>query len=492
MIFDAESRPAYFYDKEKKMIITAVKIENVKRIIAASMELDGGCLIPISGRNGAGKSAMLEAIWSLITGNIPPGMVNIGSNGASLSARIGDYTVERTITVEDKTKKLVVTSTTDMVKNKPQTFLDTLTNWACLDPSWFLKQDNKKESLLKILGINLSEIDKRLNDMEEERRLTGQLVKSIGRIETIDYDPEYPSPVDIATEQKEALKWNNDQDLLQHNLDSQNDRIQEFVQSLSINQKIIESAKNEKAKLPPVLQLKNTKEIENKIKKLQEELEIALNYNSIQMKNEMNSKLISAKIETHVKEREQIVEDYRCAEEHLETMPKPEIKRDLNLFDRRIETATKNQTLKKESERMVSKREQKKCLQIKYDQISQDIKITRNERLNKLKSAGLPPNIIITQTGLEVNMGTEQRAIESLSFSESLIIALDICVAANPKLRVILLKNGSEFDKESLSYVEDFAKANNFQIFIEIVSENNLDMPGEIHIEAGEICLPQQ
>ena len=50
------------------MNIVKLRAENIKRIVAVEIEPDGA-LVQITGRNGAGKSSVLDAIWWALAGN---------------------------------------------------------------------------------------------------------------------------------------------------------------------------------------------------------------------------------------------------------------------------------------------------------------------------------------------------------------------------------------------------------------------------------------
>jgi hypothetical protein len=71
-----------------------------------------------------------------------------------------------------------------------------------------------------------------------------------------------------------------------------------------------------------------------------------------------------------------------------------------------------------------------------------------------------------------------------ISESESLRASVAIGVALHPKLKVMLIRNGSLLDEEAMGLLAAVAKENSYQIWIERVGTND---EGVIVIEAGEV-----
>jgi hypothetical protein len=73
---------------------------------------------------------------------------------------------------------------------------------------------------------------------------------------------------------------------------------------------------------------------------------------------------------------------------------------------------------------------------------------------------------------------------EQCSSAEQLRVSLSIAMAANPKLRVIRIQDGSLLDEDSLAAIATMAKAGDYQVWIERV-----DTSGKIGIviEDGSI-----
>ncbi|MBT6047825.1 MAG: AAA family ATPase [Candidatus Scalindua sp.] len=61
---------------------------------------------------------------------------------------------------------------------------------------------------------------------------------------------------------------------------------------------------------------------------------------------------------------------------------------------------------------------------------------------------------------------------DQISGAEQLRVSMAIAMAANPKLRVILIKDGSLLDQDNLKVVEEMAKDKDFQVWVESVRED--------------------
>src|SRR3954466_12774485 len=78
------------------MKIVSLQSENVKRLKAVFIKPDGA-VVTIRGRNGAGKTSVLDSIASALGGEklCPPQVVRRGEETATAIADLGDFIVER-------------------------------------------------------------------------------------------------------------------------------------------------------------------------------------------------------------------------------------------------------------------------------------------------------------------------------------------------------------------------------------------------------------
>src|SRR3989304_5887106 len=85
-------------DKGEEMKILKLTAENIKRLIAVEITPDGN-LVQITGKNGAGKTSALDAIWWALAGttHIQAQPIVKGENKARVRLDLGEIVVSSTI-----------------------------------------------------------------------------------------------------------------------------------------------------------------------------------------------------------------------------------------------------------------------------------------------------------------------------------------------------------------------------------------------------------
>jgi hypothetical protein len=131
------------------MKIIQLEAENVKRLRAVTIRPDGN-IVEISGRNGQGKSSVLDAIWWALSGttHIQAVPIRKGENEARIRLDLGEIKVIRTFRKrEDETftTSLTVESTEGARYPSPQRMLDSLLGALSFDPLAFTRMDGKAQ-----------------------------------------------------------------------------------------------------------------------------------------------------------------------------------------------------------------------------------------------------------------------------------------------------------------------------------------------------------
>jgi len=175
------------------MKIIKLKSENIKKLRAVEITPDGN-IVQISGKNGQGKSSVLDSILYALAGEkyIPSKPIRDGEKRAEIEIDLGELKVYRSFT-EGNTYLKVVTKDGFEI-NKGQTKLSQMVKNISFDPLEFsrLRPKDQKERLLQLLGIDVSELEKKHAEVYEERKVIGQMgERAKGELETIgDIDPE--------------------------------------------------------------------------------------------------------------------------------------------------------------------------------------------------------------------------------------------------------------------------------------------------------------
>ena len=129
------------------MKIIQLTAENVKRLVAVEIRPDGN-MVQITGKNGAGKTSVLDSIWWALSGakHIQTAPIRKGANQAKIKLDLGEIVVTRTFKREKEgdgfTTKLEVVGA---VKGTPQGMLDSLLDALAFDPLAFARMDAKAQ-----------------------------------------------------------------------------------------------------------------------------------------------------------------------------------------------------------------------------------------------------------------------------------------------------------------------------------------------------------
>lgn len=119
--------------------LTSLRLQNFMRLEAFAVEANGNHII-IEGRNGEGKTTVVESLFEALRGSSQkdrPEPVHHGADKALIVVELDDYTVEKHLTADGKSR-LVVKAADGKRVSSPQKLLDGLLNTYCLDPVAFI------------------------------------------------------------------------------------------------------------------------------------------------------------------------------------------------------------------------------------------------------------------------------------------------------------------------------------------------------------------
>ena len=148
------------------MKIVKLEAENIKRLVAVEIEPDGA-LVQITGRNGAGKSSILDAIWWALAGerSHQSAPIRTGEKTARVSLDLGDVVVTREWARKDDdatTTRIRVENTDGARFPSPQKMLDSLLGSLTFDPLAFSRASDREqvERLSGLCGLDMAEIER--------------------------------------------------------------------------------------------------------------------------------------------------------------------------------------------------------------------------------------------------------------------------------------------------------------------------------------------
>ncbi len=160
-----------------RLKIVSLTAENIKRIVAVHIEPQGS-LVEITGKNGSGKSSVLDSIWWALQGKgvVQTQPIRQGQTEGMIRIDFGSLIVNRHFRREDDgeyTTSLSVENDEGAIYSSPQKMLDGFLGSLSFDPLAFMEKDGKGQlaELRRIvkLDVDLDEVD-RLNRGDYERR----------------------------------------------------------------------------------------------------------------------------------------------------------------------------------------------------------------------------------------------------------------------------------------------------------------------------------
>ncbi len=143
------------------MKIIALQAENIKKLTAVEI-IPNGNLVQITGKNGQGKTSVLDSIWWALAGatHIQAEPIRKGATRARIRLDLGEIIVTRTFKPKsdgDYTSSINVENADGVKFPSPQTMLDNLLGQLTFDPLAFTRLDVKEQ--FKTLARFVPDID---------------------------------------------------------------------------------------------------------------------------------------------------------------------------------------------------------------------------------------------------------------------------------------------------------------------------------------------
>lgn len=204
--------------------INELLIENVKRVKAVQFEPSADGLTIIGGRNGQGKTSVLDAIaWALGGNNYKPSVPE--RDGALVPPNL-HIELSNGLIVERKGKNSTLKVTDPNGNKSGQQLLNEFVSTLALDLPKFINGSDKDKaaSLLKILGIGdvLAQLDTKENQLYTQRTEVGRIADR--KKKAADEMPMYPnvpkepvSATELIKQQQEILARNGENEQKRQN-----------------------------------------------------------------------------------------------------------------------------------------------------------------------------------------------------------------------------------------------------------------------------------
>lgn len=382
------------------MKINRLEIENVKRVRAVSLEPASSGLTVIGGKNGQGKTSVLDAIaWALGGDRYRPGIAQ--RTDSTLPPNI-HIVMNNGLIVERKGKNSDLKVIDPNGNKSGQQLLNSFVEQLALDLPRFMQSSDKEkaDTLLKVIGIGdrLAALDRSEQERYNRRRTVGQIAdqkEKFAKEQT--YYPDAPmEPVSAG----ELIR--QQQAILARNGENQRKRfiVDELHQQIMVQQQQAEHIKAQIARL-----LEAQKEAEAKLSKAQADYAIAQR-STLDLHDESTEEL-----ERNIQQIDEINRKVRA-----------------NLDKHKAEDDAKD-------------------YRRQYDELTVEIDALRTQKTGLLQSAELPLPGLTVEDGILKYNGFPW---DGMSGSDQLKVATAIVRKLNPLCEFVLLDKLEQMDVDTL------------------------------------------
>ena len=398
------------------MKINTLEFENVKRIKAVKMEPAKDGLTIIGGKNGQGKTSVLDAIaWALGGERYRP---SDAQRDGSVIPPVLKVTLDNGIIVERSGKNSSLKVIDPQGNKGGQTLLDAFISQFALDLPRFMNSTSKEKAntLLKIIGVGekLFELETKETTIYNQRHAIGQIAEQ--KKAFAKEMPKYPDVPEVPIEASELIL--QQQEILARNGENQRKR---------------ENA----AMFKDSLVLINER---------------------IQAATDTLNKLLA--------ERTQIEKGIEIAEKTIETLV-DESTAELEASIRNIETINTKVRANLDREKA---EEDAKTYSNQYDELTSELENVRKAKSDLLNSADLPlPGLSVKDGELTYN-GFKW---DNMSASEQLKVSVAIVRKLNPECQFVLIDKLEQMDVDTLNNFGEWLEKEGLQAIATRVSSGD-------------------
>ena len=470
--------------------ITEVEVSNVMKIGYAKIQPQGATTI-VGGNNEQGKTSFLDAIAMCIGGPklAPAKPIKDGEDSAKINIKLKDddsellpkCIVQRMYyrTDDDKIRSSLSIVSDDEYNQespRPQGILDDMVSNMTFDPLAFSKEKAaaQRETLITLVGLSFEQIDGKIDQDFEKRKGVNRNVKQLdGALKGM-------------TQHTDALDALVDVPALMKELDeirSHNQAIHDGTQDIRAQQEKLTQCNDHRDKL------------ESEVEGAATSRTIRLTQAEARYNDEVKS--INAEIDELIEEKSARVEKgkemIKSLEEKIDSKtdevgalgePKPEA----DITQQINEAEAENQKIRDNeawSETKANLTEEER----KSQKLTDAIAANRKKKTTMVEEAEFPiEGLGFTEDGVSY----KDIPLEQVSSAEALKVSTAIGLALNPRLPLLLIREGALLDEESLILVATMVAEKGGQVFIERVGEGS-----ECHVimkdgeASGEIVVTE-
>jgi structural maintenance of chromosome 2 len=288
---------------------------------------------------------------------------------------------------------------------------------------------DQKKLLLKALGVDLTDLRDKYSEIYDERRMVGREMRTAKAKIGEKPDEKYFDKDEVSISELSGQI---------EEIGDQITKVQKIRQEISLGE---ESIQEDEAEI---------ESLKERIKTLEEKVK------------QTNSEIKKSKSDLKKIDAEKLIEQKAELKEQIDNAE------NINEKIRQAQNYLRN---KKEFEEK----------ETEYNSLSDKLEKIEKDKEKKLAKANPPKGVEVTSDGLLYN----NIPISQLSGAEKLRLSLEIATRIEKDLKVVRITDGSLLDEEGLKEVEKIANENDYQVWIEIVKNEN-DGVG-IYLEDGQL-----
>jgi DNA repair exonuclease SbcCD ATPase subunit len=436
-IIDYRSKHQEQIKEDSSMRIVNLKAENIKKLVAVEISPTDNTVI-VTGKNGAGKSSVLDAIWWALSGtkHIQDKPIRDGQTKASIRLDLGTIIVERVFS--EKGSSLKVMADNGAKFPEPQTMLDKLLGAITFDPLEFarMKAKDQYETLRQLVKL---EVD--IDDLEQQNK--------------VDYDrrTEVNRRVKALEEQIKGLEASRMKDAPKERVDVV--ALSNEINGVRENYRAIQDA---------------TKKVEAA------DVSVLTGEQAVQ---EAEARLQQAK-----QNLARLTEAQQAAKRALADLPPVDTEAGKALQERLEKSQEINRhvdTAEAVEANLAEKRAALTQDTAESEGLTKAIEERTQRKTAAIAGAKMPIDGLSLDGGRVLFNGIP---LDQASSAEQLRVSTAIAMASNPELRVIRIKDGSLLDPDGMAMLKAMANESDFQIWIERVADSD---PIAVVIEDGSV-----
>lgn len=429
------------------MKIIQFTAENVKKLRTVEITPDGP-LVQITGRNGSGKSSVLDSIlWALAgTREMQRQPIRQGETSAKITLDLGTEEAELTVTrkITPNGSTLTVESADGARYPAPQAMIDKLLGSISFDPLEFARQKPRDQfdTLRNLVNVDI-DFEKfdamQRGDFQRRTELNKELKAARAQLDALP-PPAAGDPAKIDT----AAIVDQIAEAGKHNANIE--RTHEARRRLCVRAEVLAGfAASHRADA-------------EKLRKQADELD--------------------AKAKENERDREKILAELAAAAPLPVPIDPAELRKQLAQAEAVNRAAEQEQARR---DRRATLAVQISTLEAEAEKLTNRMETRERQKNEAIAAAEMPvPGIGFGEAAVLLN----GLPFEQASSAEQLRASAAIAMAANPKLRVLRIKDGSLLDDTGLKLLAELAAAKDYQIWIERV-----DASGTVGfvMEEGEV-----